>query len=78
MDQPLSSRRELQRERVLAEPDEPIRKSPVLEASLSDSIHSVKAQGLEGTAATRSGFTSALASRCSNASTAWRRLSAPS
>jgi bifunctional non-homologous end joining protein LigD len=45
MDQPLSSRRELLRERVLARLDEPIRESPELEASLPDLIQSVKARG---------------------------------
>jgi ATP-dependent DNA ligase len=36
------------REQVLAKLNEPIRESPELEASLSDLIHSVKANGLEG------------------------------
>jgi DNA ligase D-like protein (predicted ligase) len=53
MDQPLESRRELLRDRVLAPLDEPIRESPELEASLPDLIQSVKAQGLEGLVAKR-------------------------
>jgi bifunctional non-homologous end joining protein LigD len=53
MSEPLARRRELLQERVLAELDEPIRESPVLEASLSDLIQSVKAQRLEGLVAKR-------------------------
>lgn len=48
MDQPLSKRREVLRERVFPELGEPIRFSPELDASLKDLIASVKAQGLEG------------------------------
>jgi ATP-dependent DNA ligase len=53
MNEPLTMRRELLRERVLAELNEPIRESPELEASLPDLIHSVKANGLEGLVAKR-------------------------
>ena len=53
MNEPLSVRRELLAERVLAKLDEPIRESPVLEASLADLISSVKAHGLEGLVAKR-------------------------
>jgi bifunctional non-homologous end joining protein LigD len=49
----LGRRRDLLRSRVLAKLDEPIRESPVLEASLADLIRSVKAQGLEGIVAKR-------------------------
>jgi DNA ligase D-like protein (predicted ligase) len=48
MNEPLTVRRELLAERVLAKLGEPIRESPELEASLSDLIASVKAHGLEG------------------------------
>ena len=48
MNQPLTHRRELLRERVLAELEEPIHESSELEASLPDLIRSVKAHGLEG------------------------------
>jgi ATP-dependent DNA ligase len=48
MAQPLEARRELLRDRVLANLADPIRESPELEASLPDLIHAVKAQGLEG------------------------------
>jgi ATP-dependent DNA ligase len=48
MNQPLTMRRELLREHVLAKLAEPIRESPELEANLADLIHSVKAHGLEG------------------------------
>ena len=41
-------RRELLEKHALPALDEPIRYSPVLQASLADLIHSVKAQGLEG------------------------------
>ena len=47
MGERLSRRREL-RTRVLSLLRDPIRESPVLEASLLDLIRSVKAQGLEG------------------------------
>jgi bifunctional non-homologous end joining protein LigD len=53
MNEPLSTRRELLQERVLAQLSEPIRESPVLDASLADLIASVKAQGLEGLVAKR-------------------------
>ena len=48
MAESLGRRRDLLRSGVLAKLDEPIRESPVLEASLADLIRSVKAQGLEG------------------------------
>jgi DNA ligase D-like protein (predicted ligase) len=51
--EPLSERRNVLRGRVLSRLAEPIRESPVLDASLSDLIHSVKAQGLEGLVAKR-------------------------
>jgi bifunctional non-homologous end joining protein LigD len=51
--EPLKRRRELLHTRVLSQLDEPIRESPVLEASLPDLIRSVKAQGLEGIVAKR-------------------------
>src|ERR1700735_1390123 len=47
MAEPLTRRR-VWLQKVLAKLDEPIRESPALEASLSDLVHSVKAQGLEG------------------------------
>jgi ATP-dependent DNA ligase len=53
MAEPLKRRRELLHARVLSKLDEPIRESPVLEASLADLIPSVKAQGLEGIVAKR-------------------------
>jgi bifunctional non-homologous end joining protein LigD len=53
MSEPLKRRRELLHTRVLSKLDEPIRESPVLEASLPDLIGSVKAQGLEGIVAKR-------------------------
>jgi bifunctional non-homologous end joining protein LigD len=53
IDQPLSSWRKLLRDRVLVGLDELFRESPELEASLSDLIQSVKAQGLEGLVAKR-------------------------
>jgi bifunctional non-homologous end joining protein LigD len=48
MGETLVKRRELLEKHVLPALDEPIRYSPVLPASLSDLIRSVKAQGLEG------------------------------
>ena len=48
MDDPLMKRRELLEKEVLPSLDEPIRYSPVLQASLADLMRSVKAQGLEG------------------------------
>jgi len=53
MNEPLTLRRELLAERVLARLGEPIRESLVLEASLPDLIGSVKAHGLEGLVAKR-------------------------
>src|SRR5258708_4449815 len=50
---PLETRREILRCRVLPLLADPIRESPVLEATLPDLIHSVKAQGLEGLVAKR-------------------------
>ncbi len=49
----LTRRRELLEEHVFPKMDEPIRYSPVLEASLKDLVHSVKEQGLEGLVAKR-------------------------
>ena len=46
-------RRELLEKHVFPKMSEPIRYSPVLEASLKDLIQSVKAQGLEGLVAKR-------------------------
>lgn len=46
--EPLVKRRELLERRVLPALSEPVRCSPVLEASLSDLIQSIRAQGLEG------------------------------
>jgi ATP-dependent DNA ligase len=48
MAEPLTKRRELLEQQVLPKMDEPIRYSPLLEASLKDLIQSVKSQGLEG------------------------------
>jgi bifunctional non-homologous end joining protein LigD len=53
MGEPLSSRREFLEAKVLPLLSEPIRRSPVLDAPLSDLIESVKAQGLEGLVAKR-------------------------
>jgi DNA ligase D-like protein (predicted ligase) len=53
MAEPLSRRRELLSSPVLSRLREPIRESPVLDASLPDLIRSVKAQGLEGIVAKR-------------------------
>ena len=49
----LVRRRELLQTRVLSKLDEPIRESPILDASLPELIRSVKAQGLEGIVAKR-------------------------
>ena len=46
--EPLSQRRALLEKKVLPKLKEPIRYSSALPAALSDLIHSVKAQGLEG------------------------------
>jgi len=53
MGEPLAKRRELLEKRVLPKLSEPVRYSPELKASLSELIHSVKAQGLEGLVAKR-------------------------
>jgi bifunctional non-homologous end joining protein LigD len=53
MNEPLAARWELLRTRALADLGEPIRESPELEASLSDLVYSVKANGLEGLVAKR-------------------------
>jgi DNA ligase D-like protein (predicted ligase) len=53
MGEPLIKRRELIEKHVLPKLADPIRYSPVLEASLADLIISVKAQGLEGLVAKR-------------------------
>jgi bifunctional non-homologous end joining protein LigD len=49
----LVRRRKLLQTRVLPKLDEPIRESPILDASLPDLIRSVKSQGLEGIVAKR-------------------------
>ena len=53
MAEPLGKRRELIEKHVLPTLADPIRYSPILEATLPDLIHSVKAQGLEGLVAKR-------------------------
>ena len=53
MAEPLVKRRELIEKHVLPKLGDPIRYSPILEASLADLIRSVKAQGLEGLVAKR-------------------------
>ena len=53
MSEPLAKRRKLLHERVLPKLADPIRESPVLDASLTDLIASVRAQGLEGIVAKR-------------------------
>jgi DNA ligase D-like protein (predicted ligase) len=53
MSEPLVRRREILRHEVLAQLGEPIRESPVLDASLRDLIAAVRAQGLEGLVAKR-------------------------
>lgn len=53
MGEPLFARRELLRQHILPSLGEPIRESPVLEASLPDLIRAVKAQRLEGLVAKR-------------------------
>src|SRR6202158_4695092 len=53
MGEPLTKRRELMETHIFPKLSEPIRYSPPLEARLSDLIHSVKAQGLEGLVAKR-------------------------
>jgi bifunctional non-homologous end joining protein LigD len=54
MGESLTERRRLLEKQVLPKLSEPIRYSPMLEASLKDLIRSVKAQGLEGLVAKRS------------------------
>lgn len=51
--EPLVKRRELLENRILPSLSEPVRCSPVLEASLADLIQSIRAQGLEGLVAKR-------------------------
>jgi len=51
--EPLKVRRELLDRRILCKLSEPVRESPVLNASLKDLLQSVKAQGLEGLVAKR-------------------------
>jgi bifunctional non-homologous end joining protein LigD len=53
MGETLDTRRALLDKHVFPKMEEPIRYSPVLEGSLKDLIHSVKAQGLEGLVAKR-------------------------
>ncbi|MGA2114861.1 MAG: non-homologous end-joining DNA ligase [Bryobacteraceae bacterium] len=53
MSEPLTARRELLQARILPALAEPIRESPVLDASLSDLVAAVRAQGLEGLVAKR-------------------------
>jgi DNA ligase D-like protein (predicted ligase) len=53
MGEPLIKRRELMERHVFPKLAEPIRYSPPLDARLSDLVHSVKAQGLEGLVAKR-------------------------
>src|SRR5215472_1922915 len=53
MAEPLVKRRKLIEKHVLTKLADPIRYSPILEASLKDLIRSVKAQGLEGLVAKR-------------------------
>jgi len=53
MSEPLMKRRELIEQHVLPKLADPIRYSPIFEASLPDLIRSVKAQGLEGLVAKR-------------------------
>jgi len=53
MSEPLVRRREILRQDILARLGEPIRESPVLEASLRDLMTAVRAQGLEGLVAKR-------------------------
>jgi bifunctional non-homologous end joining protein LigD len=53
MGEPLTKRRDLLEKHVFPAMIEPIRYSPVLDASLKDLVQSVKAQGLEGLVAKR-------------------------
>ena len=70
MSETLANRRELLEKHVFPKMNEPIRYSPILEGSLQDLIHSVKAQGLEGLVAKRrdSNYESGLRSG------AWRKM----
>src|ERR1700676_4049297 len=51
--EPLTKRRELMEQHVFPKMEDPIRYSPLLDASLKDLIQSVKSQGLEGLVAKR-------------------------
>src|SRR5215472_14198439 len=53
MSEPLVRRREILRQDILARLGEPVRESPVLDASLPDLMTTVRAQGLEGLVAKR-------------------------
>ena len=53
MGEPLTKRRGLMERHIFPKLSEPIRSSPPLDARLSDLVHSVKAQGLEGLVAKR-------------------------
>jgi bifunctional non-homologous end joining protein LigD len=53
MGEPLLIRRGLLEKQILSKLQEPIRSSPILQASLKDLVESVKAQGLEGLVAKR-------------------------
>jgi ATP-dependent DNA ligase len=53
MNEPLSIRRELLAAEIMSKLRDPIRESPILEASLPDLIQAVKTQGLEGLVAKR-------------------------
>ena len=53
MAEPLTKRRELLEQHVFPKMEEPVRYSPLLDASLKDLIQSVKSQGLEGLVAKR-------------------------
>src|SRR6202158_2430564 len=53
MGEPLTKRRELMEKHIFPKLSDPIRCSPPLDARLSDLVHSVKAQGLEGLVAKR-------------------------
>ena len=70
MAEPLSVRRQLLREKVLPKLEEPIRYCPELNASLSDVIAAVRAQGLEGIVAKRLDSTYEPGQR----SGAWRKM----
>src|SRR5437867_8909671 len=53
MGEPLTKRRELMERHIFPKLTEPIRFSPPLDATLTDLVHSVKVQGLEGLVAKR-------------------------